>query len=104
MALAGENPEPDGQLLHDIENGDQEKLQKKEPVAPLHAALSSRDNATDIGVGQHDDEARADDGEEDLPIGHGRPITSLAGGSEGHSRDFGLHEWASASGDNLPYR
>ena len=28
MALAGDDAEPDGQLLHEIEDGDQQKLQK----------------------------------------------------------------------------
>ena len=72
VSLAGHEAEPDGQLLHDIENRDQDELQQQEAIAPLGAALRRRDHAARIGVGQHDHNAGAGDGEEAAPAEGGR--------------------------------
>ena len=63
MATAGEDAEPDGEFLHDVEDRYQQELQAKEPVAPLHAGLAGGDYGSDIAVGQHDHEAGAEHGE-----------------------------------------
>ena len=53
VATAGEDRQTDRQFLHHIKNWHQGQLQQQQPIAPLHAALPGRDNATDVGVGQH---------------------------------------------------
>jgi hypothetical protein len=59
MALACEHTQSDSEILHDKENRNQEKLQQQKFVAPLGAALRGRDDAANIGIGKHHDDARA---------------------------------------------
>ena len=63
MAAAGEYGQADRQLLDDVEDGHQHELQQEEPVAPGHARLPGGDDAADVGIGEHDDEAGAEDGD-----------------------------------------
>ena len=73
VALAGHGAEADGQLLDDVEDRNQDDLQKQQAVAPLRAALRRGDDAARVGVGEHDDDARAGDGEKAPPVeGGGR--------------------------------
>lgn len=67
MASAGHGAKTNRQFLHDIEDGDQDELQEEEAIAPLGAALGSRDDAARVGVGQHDDEPGSSDHEETAP-------------------------------------
>ena len=64
MAATGKDTEPDSQLLNHEQDRHEDELQQQQPVTPLHAALASRDDAADIGVGEHDDEAWTQDGDE----------------------------------------
>ena len=81
MALAGDGAEADGQFLHDIEDGDQDDLQKQQAIAPLRAALRRGDDAARVGVGEHDHDARPGDGEKSPPVESGR-----SDGFDGHRR------------------
>src|SRR5271166_1525921 len=72
VSLAGHGAKADGQLLHEVENGDQNELQQQEAIAPLGAALRRRDHAAGVGVGQHHHNAGAGDGEEAAPAEGGR--------------------------------
>ena len=82
MSLSGHGAEADGQLLHDVEDRDQNELQQKQAVAPLRAALRRRDDAAGVGVGQHHDNAGAGDGEEAAPAKGGRSESADSHGRE----------------------
>ncbi len=64
MALAGDDAEPDGQLLHEIEDRNQQDLEEQELVTVLRATLRCGDDRASIGVGEHDEDARPEDGDE----------------------------------------
>ena len=64
MALAGDQSEPNGQLLDDIKDGNERQLQPEQAIAPDGAALRRGDDAARVGVGEHDHEARPRDRKE----------------------------------------
>ncbi len=70
VAAAGEDAEAHRQLLHQIEHRDQEEDERQQPVAPQRSPLRRDDNIADVGVGQHDQQARAPYG--DRPDDGGR--------------------------------
>ncbi len=72
MAAAGEDAEADGEFLDHVQDGDEDELLQEQAVAPLHAALAGGDDAADIGVGEHDDEAGPEDGHGAGEAGVGR--------------------------------
>ena len=59
MAAAGVETEPHGQFLNHVQHGDQQQNQRQQAIAPLRAALGRGDDIAGVGVGQHDEEARA---------------------------------------------
>ena len=69
VALAGRHAEPHRQLLDDVEDRDQQELQRQQPVAPLRAALRRGDDAAGVGVGEHHHQTRPGDDEEAPPTG-----------------------------------
>ena len=66
MAAAGEDSEADREFLGDVEHRDEQKLLGQHAIAEFDAAIGRRDDAADIGVGQHDDQAGAEDGQSGL--------------------------------------
>jgi hypothetical protein len=58
MSAPGEDAEANRELLHHEQDRDQDKLQKQQPVAPLDPGLAGGDDAANVGVGQHDHDAR----------------------------------------------
>ena len=68
VSLAGHRAEPHRQFLNDVEDRDEEELQRQQAVAPLRAALRRGDDAAGVGVGQHDDDAGPGDDEEPSPV------------------------------------
>ena len=73
VALAGRRAEPHRQLLHDVEDRDQQELQRQQAVAPLRAALGGGDDAAGVGVGQHHDQAGPGHDEETAPAEWWKP-------------------------------
>src|ERR1700761_9303290 len=64
MAAPGKNPEPHREFLHQVEYRDQNYLQQQQAIAPLDPALAGGDDAANIGVRQHDDDAGTEHSEE----------------------------------------
>jgi hypothetical protein len=78
MALTGDHSEAHGHFLGHVQDGDEHQLGQYQCVAPLGPGLSRGNNATGIGVGQHDDQARAPHGQQPQhqPTAPGdRPLT-----------------------------
>ena len=67
VSFAGENTQSDGEVLHHEKDWHQKKLQQQQMISPLCAALCRSDNAADIGIGKHDNDAGAHYGQEELP-------------------------------------
>ncbi len=83
VALASDHAEPHCQLLHEIEDRDQQELQQQQPVAPLRAALRRGDEAAGVGVGEHDDDAGSGDEQK-------APQIEAEGAPRGDGGDSGL--------------
>ena len=64
MPFLGHQSEAHGELLHHVENRHQQDLQRQQSIAPGCAALRGGDDAASVGVGEHDHQARAEDGEQ----------------------------------------
>jgi hypothetical protein len=60
MTAAGENPKADSQFLDHVKDGHERQLKGEELISPLDTALPGGDDAADIGIGQHDHEARSE--------------------------------------------
>ena len=73
MPPPGVDAEPHRQLLHHEQDRHQYELQQQQSVAPLRSALPGGNDAADIRVRQHDDEAGPEHGER----------AAKAGGCEG---------------------
>ena len=67
VTLAGEDPEANGAVLDDIEDGNEGDLGQHQPVAPLGTRLGRGDQAAGVGVGQHDHQPRPEHGGEAQP-------------------------------------
>ena len=63
MTAAGEDAEPHRQLLDHVQDRHQQSLKQQQPITPLHTALPGGDHAAHVGIGQHHDQARTEDGE-----------------------------------------
>ena len=57
MSLTSGNAEPDGHLLDEVEDRHEDDLRQDHPVAELRTGLRSGDEATNVGIGEHDHEA-----------------------------------------------
>jgi hypothetical protein len=68
VAVASYDPQPNRQFLHQVQDRNKDDLQQQQAIAPLHSALRRRDDASGIGVGEHDDNARAGESERASPI------------------------------------
>ena len=53
--------EPDRQLLHHVEHGDQDQYQRQQAIAPLDASLGGGHHVAGIGIGQHNQQPGAPD-------------------------------------------
>lgn len=59
MSLTSGNAEPDGHLLDEVEDRHEDDLRQDHPVAELRTGLRRGDEATHVGIGEHDHEAGA---------------------------------------------